>query len=365
MANEDRTPPDRLTWLDRLEHSPSEFDFFATLRRLECMERDRPRLGEAARPSDEGVRLGQEPSLAFHGAEITAASRREGGPIHITNAFFGLFGPHGPLPVHVTEYARDRARNASDNTLTAFADLFHHRLLLLFYRAWAAGQPTVQQDRPESNRFDFYLAALSGFGLQALRECSELYYAGRFVLPTRNAEGLCAIVGDRFGVPAAVEEFVGEWLDVPPPARWQLGGPEEASTLGQSTLLGRKVWQSDHRIRLVLGPLDREPFESFLPGGARLHTLGALVGAYLGDEYAWDVRLVLARAQDDRLRLGASARLGWTTKLGSNSRQDLVVDPVRRETYRIAKEAGGWRRIPNGSLALSGYDRGSTPTTTG
>ena len=352
MADENRTPPDRVAWLAEFERAPSEFDFHAALRRLECMLRDNPRFGEAPRPSEEGIRLGQDPSLAFRASPWISVVREQGRPIRIANAFFGLFGPNGPLPLHLTEYARDRKRNAGDATFEGFADLFHHRLLLLFYRSWACGQPTVAQDRPESNRFDLYLGALSGFGLDALRRQARLFYAGHFVHPTRNAEGLRAIVADSFGVAADVEEFVGEWLDVPPAARWQLGGPRDASLLGQSTLLGEHVFQSDHRVRLVLGPLEPGDFESFLPGGERLRRLAELVTAYLGEELAWDVRLVLARGHEDRLRLGGKARLGWTSQLGSSSRQDLIVDPARAETQRISKRAGGWQRIPNGSLAL-------------
>ena len=66
---------------------------------------------------------------------------------------FGLFGPHGPMPMHVTELARERLRAHQDPTLARFSDIFHHRLLALFYRSWAQNQPTVQHDRPKNDRF--------------------------------------------------------------------------------------------------------------------------------------------------------------------------------------------------------------------
>src|SRR6478609_2460492 len=67
--------------------------------------------------------------------------------------FGGMFGPQGPLPLHLTEYARDRIINSADPTFARFLDIFHHRMLSLVYRAWADAQPTVQFDRPESDRF--------------------------------------------------------------------------------------------------------------------------------------------------------------------------------------------------------------------
>ncbi len=61
--------------------------------------------------------------------------------------FFGLFGPNGPLPIHLTEYAHERQLQAKDNTFVEFCNVFHHRLLSLFYRAWAVNQKSVDFDR--------------------------------------------------------------------------------------------------------------------------------------------------------------------------------------------------------------------------
>ncbi len=73
---------------------------------------------------------------------------------------FGLLGPNGPLPLHITEYARERLRHANDPTLSRFLDLFHHRFLTLFYRAWAQAQPHVNRDRPRDDRFAVYVGSL-------------------------------------------------------------------------------------------------------------------------------------------------------------------------------------------------------------
>ena len=77
-----------------------------------------------------------------------------------------------------------------------FADLFHHRALLLFYRAWAVTQPTVSQDREESSRFAAYVGSTFGIGQPALSgkdglpDRAKLQYAGWFSCPTRPAEGV-------------------------------------------------------------------------------------------------------------------------------------------------------------------------------
>ena len=133
-----------------------------------------------------------------------------------------MLGPNGALPLHLTEYARDRLRNADDPTMSRFLDVFHHRMILFMFRAWAAGQPTVDGDRGDAAaHFGAYVGALEGLGLAALRDrddfpdAAKLFYAGRLAAQGRNAEGLAAVVGDFFGVPTRVEPFVREWLDLP------------------------------------------------------------------------------------------------------------------------------------------------------
>jgi type VI secretion system protein ImpH len=334
---------------EALRREPHSFDFFQALRRLECLHPEKPRLGESVRPADEPIRLGQEASLAFAPSALAALlPGAEGGPSRLQVSFLGLLGPNGPLPLHLTEYVRDRLRNAGDPTLSRFLDLFHHRMLSLFYRAWANSQPTVSRDRPATDRYTTYVGALIGLALPGLRgrdgfpDAAKLYYAGRLGALTHNAEGLQAIIADHFRMPATVEEFVGEWVDLPEPARWRLGGGPEGVRLGLGTTLGAHAFQRQTKFRVVLGPLARPQFQSMLPEGRSLPELAALVRNYVGDELDWDLRLVLDERTEQPFRLGV-ARMGWDAWLGrcpeGRGRQDLVLNPrahAEREAQRAA-----------------------------
>lgn len=348
MADEHGPPPHDLTWLERLASDAGAFGFHVALRRFDASFSGTPRLGAGERAAEEVVRIGQAPSMSFEADELSSfVPAGAMGAARLTANFLGLWGPNGPLPSHMTEYARDRLRHAGDATLVRFADVFHHRMLLLFHRAWARTQPTVAMDRPEDDEFALYVGALIGLGLDATRrrgapnDFVRLQYAGLLATSCRNADGLRDIVADHFGLPTRVEEFVGEWLDLPEDARWSLGVSRETGTLGMTAVLGARVWSRAHKFDIVLGPLDAVQFERMLPGSEDIARLREIVRLYTNDEWDWELRLILSEAATRPMRLGGEGRLGWTTRLGSGPsvQVDLVVDPVRKRTKRIYKTA--------------------------
>ena len=320
---------DALNFLADLAREPYRYDFYQTLRRLECLYDNKPRWGAALRPVDEPVRLGQDPDVAFAPSPLASLEwGRDGAPPRLQVRLFGLLGPNGPMPIHITEYARHRLRHAGDPTLSRFLDLFHHRFIALFYRAWAQAQPHVNRDRPDSDRFLVYIGSFIGVAPESLRhrdtvpDLARLHHAGTLVRHVRNAEGLAAIVRQFFRVPAAIEEFVGHWLRLAPAERSYLR--RDGASLGSGAVLGSRVWDHQSKFRIHLGPLTLAQYEAFLPataanrtGGTLLRKLTDWVRFYLCFELDWDVRLVLKRDEVPGLKLGLAGQLGWTTWLGT------------------------------------------------
>ena len=312
---------DALAFFAALSAAPYRHDFYQTLRTLECLYDSKPRWGQARRPIDEPVRLGQDPDLSFAPASLASFQQGpDGKPPRLQVRLFGLLGPNGPLPLHITEYARERLRHAGDPTLSRFLDLFHHRFLALFYRAWAQAQPHVNADRPRDDRFTVYLGALLGMAPGVLRnrdavpDRAKLFHLGTLVRHVRNAEGLRSILQHFFRVPVQIEQFVGHWMSLDARNRTYLGG--DVAILGGGAVAGSRVWDRQHKFRIRLGPLTLARYESFLPGGAALQKLVDWVRLYLNFELEWDVRLLLASNEVPPARLGAGRRLGWTTWLG-------------------------------------------------
>jgi type VI secretion system protein ImpH len=323
MADPAGQPRDAMSVMRELETRLASFEFYAALRRIECAFPESPRLGKSARSADDPVRLGQVPSLSFEPSMFLEAERRADGRLWLGGVFFGLFGPNGPLPLHLTEYAHDRRHNFRDRTLAGFADLFHHRMLCLFYRGWADAQPTVHNDRPVSDRFRMYVGALAGVGQKTLRDrdampdFAKLYHAGRLSAQVKNPEGLKAVLNDFFEERVEIREFRGEWLRLSAADELHLGRSRSAGTLGLSAVLGESVWGAQSRFRITVGSMPYAAFERFLPGSPALGQLSAVVRNFVGFELDWDLQLIVDRDQVPGTRLGSGTRLGWSSWLGT------------------------------------------------
>lgn len=314
-----------------LQRDTTAFDFFALMRRVDALRRHQPRTGEALRPRQEALRLGQAAELDFAPAALQALQTGGDLPPRLLVRFFGLLGPQGPMPLHFTEFVRDRLHHHGDATLARFLDLFHHRLLSLFYRAWAQSQPVVQGDRPDSDRYRAWLLACAGAPALGgvLPPAALAFHAGTLAGRSRHPEALAKVLRQYFGVAARVEPHVGHWLNIDKADRSRLGharnrseGSERAAPqLGLSANAGSRVWDRQYRFRLHLGPLDMTQYLAFLPGGSAWPALQDWVRLLAGRELQWDLQLTLAGSARPPARLGRNVRLGVLGWLGSKPGQ--------------------------------------------
>ena len=344
MADSERTQTDSLKLLQDIAERPYHYDFFQALRRLEALYAAKPRIGNATRPQDEPIRLGQEPTLAFAPSTLASLKQRGNGlPPRLEVFFFGLFGPNGALPLHLTEYARTRIRNHDDETFARFVDIFHHRLLSLFYRAWASAQPTVSYDRPDQDHFKEYIGTVLGIGAPPLHnrdaapDLAKLYYSGLFANQTHHADGLQALIADYFQMPVQVQQFVGHWLELSPDSMTKLGDSPVTGALGVTAVIGSRVWDCQHKFRIVIGPLGYADYRRLLPGGDSLKRLAALVRNYQDDSLSWDLKLILKKDEIPPLQLGQTGELGWTmwasTRELERDADDLQLDVMRYAAF--------------------------------
>jgi type VI secretion system protein ImpH len=306
---------------------PHSFDFFQAVRLLELIESDRAPVGDFANPRDEAVRFRANPSLSFPASAIQGLTAGEKGrpPVMAVN-FMGLTGPLGVLPNYYTELVAERLR-ARDKGLSEFLDIFNHRAISLFYRAWEACHFTVGYERDGSGSMTNRLLEVVGMGLeplrarQTVRDESILFYGGLLSMAPRSACALELMLSDYFDVPVELEQFVGSWrkLEEPDQCCFDLG-PPESTQLGLGAVAGDEIWDRQFRARLRIGPLSLERYREFLPDGSAYEPLWTMLRFYSGNDVEYEVQLVLQRDDVPKCELGDDTdapQLGWVTWMKS------------------------------------------------
>jgi type VI secretion system protein ImpH len=305
-----------------LRENPNAFEFFQAVRLLERLNPSRRPVGLFVEPGEEVVRFAATPDTAFPASEIQSLELRNGGPAKLTVNFMGLTGPEGVLPYAYTLLVAERLR-ARDATLRDFLDLFHHRIISLFYRAWEKYRFGVSHERDQQDRVTQHLKDLIGLGEQSLqrrlpiRDEALLFYAGLLAPQQRSAAALQQLLEDYFGVTVEIEQFVGGWYPLSAGGHCNLGEEGDASEqLGWGAVAGEEVWDPQARLRVRLGPLTRDQYDQFLPTGSAYEPLKTLTRFFAGDQFDFEVQLILARDEVPGCVLGAAAPsppLGWCT----------------------------------------------------
>ena len=334
--------------LHRVRAMPWRFGFLPLLRRLMAGEGSVVPIGLLRRPQQETTfRLGQAADLAFAPREIAevvlpedevstglaAPALRGNQPaLPLIRLFgLGLLGPQGPLPLHYTERVRERSHQHRDATLANFLDLFHHRYLTQFYRAWLQAQAAAGLDSKDDERFSTYIARLTGHDPLEIRDSvlpshARLSAAAHLAPDTRHADGLVQTLRHFFGVPVQLREFMLHWIAIDPADQCRLASAQPSTRLGQGALLGARVADRQSRFRLVLGPLPLERYLRFTPEGVDLPLLVAWVRAFVGHEFFWDLELQVQAESVPPARLLAQTqpgpRLGWSTWLAAPGRAE-------------------------------------------
>jgi type VI secretion system protein ImpH len=316
------------------------FDFFQAVRILERVYPQRKAVGRNSQPDDEAVRFRTRVSLNFPASQIHQISgdgNREHPP-EMTVAFMGLTGPLGVLPAHYTELLLERTRY-HDNALWEFLDLFNHRMISLFYRAWEKYRFPVAYERGEEDRFTEYLFDIIGLGTSGLRgrlslpDQGLLFYGGLIAQRPHSAIASAGILSDYFGVPGRIEQLCGQWLNLDEESLTRLGSAN--SELGRSTVAGNRVWDTQSKFRVKFGPLSFDKFKSFLPTGSAFWPAADLMRLLAGMEFDFDMQLILKAEEVPACVLTTSAKrramLGWTSwlKTSAFSKDDdqVVLNP--------------------------------------
>jgi type VI secretion system protein ImpH len=346
------------TLVDALYSRPDQFNFFQAVRLLDWTyyRSEKRKLAQQFSPvgydrpaEKEIVRFRPIASLQFPASQITRlvrqslASEKEMPP-EMMVTFMGLTGPSGVLPVHYTRELLNRIHD-KDTVMRDFLDLFNHRIISFYYRSWEKYRFYINYEftrqRKKEDKFTKILRSLVGLGTPGMQKRLPfsderiLFYAGLFSNSSRNASGLAAILSDYFAVPVRIKQFISQKTYLP--VRQQTRLPDsnmergQYHQLGRTAILGGSVVQSQHRFRIIVGPLRYPQFKNFLPNAKLLKSLEEMVSLYVGQQYSFDVQLILKNEDYPGCRLWSPTqaepgRLGWNMWLGAP--QEAILDDL-------------------------------------
>jgi type VI secretion system protein ImpH len=333
------------------------FEFFQSIRLLRLLGlKDRVHVGEDGPPHREIARFLAHLSLAFPASAIQKLVRdtAAGQPPKMTVNFLGLTGPSGVLPRPYTERMWIETRAAERTALQDWLDLFNHRFISLFYRAWEKYHFILPFERGEAfqrdpDPFSRVLFSFVGLGFRshrnrfrvvsaemptpapgaerepAIREkelaklddLPLLRFGGLFAHRPRCAVSLEVFLQVYLNLPVKVFQFQGQWLHLNSDSQTATGARN--NRLGQDTLVGDRIWDVQSKIRIRLGPLTYRQFLALLPDATpairrkKIFLLAQVVRFYVGAELDVEFQLVLGQEDVPAAQVGPHIRLGWNS----------------------------------------------------
>ncbi len=348
MADDARQTPSDLS------NPGGDMDFFQL---LSLIEKGDARFGRSGGPEREPARLGQSPRLSFAASDVANVTmpRDDETSVQVAVNIMGLLGPEGPMPLHMTRWVMERLSNrwfAGDDAAalsdTSFLDLVNivqHRMLALYWRAWADARPAVQVGRDADNRIAVTLSALAGIGLpgtvtgEDAIDAPKRNHATSLAQEQQGPERLCAYLETILNARVTLREFKGHWLDIPIPLQSRLGTVH--SGLGSGAVVGARSFERLSRIELRVGPLRLNAFTALLTDHALWQRLCHAITFALGQELDVDLRLILCADEVPTARLGASqlGRTAWLRATPGGDADDLCFAAITSPQAELRRAA--------------------------
>ncbi len=308
MAAEKRRT--RTSVKQKLHEDVCSFNFFKAVHLLEGYGRGRA-LGKTISPGKDPVRFRVRPGFTFPASDMHAIQNGHvnSDPV-VTVNFMGLIGPNGVLPHWYNSHAQ-ALNHKKDYAFTDFLDLFHHRLISLFYLAWKKYRLPENYLPDGSDPVSRCLAGYIGMDEAQQKADPEfanvsrrrlIYYAGLASRNVPTVSAVEAIIANATGVPVHVEQFVERMLSIHEKDRTCLG--QANGTLNKDALCGSRVRNIASFFEVTLGPMSWEKYIAFQPKSRNLALVRKLITFIVGLEYEFEIRLVIKGPDIPSLPLG-------------------------------------------------------------
>ena len=345
--------------IEHLQRQPYSYDFFQAVRLLEsstlCEKKARLVSGSMPMTSSEAnelVRFSSNSTLSFSANDIDSITKIQVGDRGQSNqqwllssGFMGLSGSHGVMPYHLSEQILKQVRE-KNYALIDFLDIFNHRILSLFYKAWSKYRLPVNYEKQklvqsvEKDSISYAIASLIGLGTEGLDKSllipqdAMLGFAGSLSRGICTASSLESMLSRYFDIDATIEQFQGTWYELPEDIQTRMPGgiwgKGRNNRLGKNAVIGSRAYQLQSKFLIKIAPMPYEDFMTYLPGEKKLEELKQMVSFAVGDELDFEILITVYSVdmpsaqllQDDHYQ----PRLGWNTPMNTQQSKDSVID---------------------------------------
>ncbi|MCE9687204.1 type VI secretion system baseplate subunit TssG [Shewanella sp. AS16] len=331
-----------MTFTQLLEQ-PGSVDFYQAVyflqRQLSAQEQQWYSVGRDAFPGQELIRFKSVQHMGFPGQpiskiEATDSSYPDKSSHDIHVSFMGLTGPSGVLPQHYSELMLQRLKQR-DRSMRDFFDLFNHRLISLYYRAWEKYRFPCQYENQADSQDSFSQVLTKLVGTQA---SMGSYYAGAFATANRGAQHLQQMLTELLGAKVSIIPLQGRWLTLNDEECSSLASrlqPEGVNAeLGRSAMLGRRVWDIGSAIDVRI-EAESEVLSRLMPGESLYELVKGLLSRYLDPVIRTRISLSGRYTDFARVQLGSGRnRLGQIGRLSIRSHR---LESASQVSFKLAR----------------------------
>lgn len=308
-----------------------EMQLFALLRYLHLHANLTKNIGDEVQLTEHKIRFGQFAQLSFQERQVHQIVP-QGEFLKVKIKGFGMLGANGVLPLHLSEAIYEKNLHEKDHTFNDFLDIFHHRLISLFYKAWLSAEPAVMLDNTNTPVFSEYVAGFVGTqplandGTENLLKYSHFYYSSLLLNQNMPTHNLIEILHGYFDAPIKIEENIGEWIHAK--AHTTSLSSQFLEPLGAGLLIGTHYFDATQKFRVIVGPVSITKYLDFLKGERLFHQLTQWVIRYTKHSYRFDIKIIIDKDDIRPTCLDTMHRLGRNSWLGQPKDNPCVIVDV-------------------------------------
>ena len=246
--------------------------------------------------------------------------------MHIS--FMGLTGCSGALPQFYTELVLQRIRY-KDTAMRDFYDMFNHRLISMYYRAWKKYKQPLSYVKAhiDNDPYTNILALLSGGD-----QLHHLHCSGLFNRKIRNATDLQQLLKYYLDCDIEINQMVGQWCEIKPKEQTRLASVDsfegQNAQLGIDSMLGKKVWDLGSQVDVIVICNNKYQAKQFLPQGKLYQIATTILKDYLGHAIKYRLQvnttfedLTISSMSENKIKLGSNSFLAVRESQIGNKKQ--------------------------------------------